>query len=184
MQKKNITGILTLISFLALVMLLFVINSQGELVQAFYIKLAMTATALLIASAGIYLIDVFRKETPLMLKRLTWIFGATLFLLAFLVSFDILPFLKSWNWLLAFGILFALLVQIQLLNWGQRVHQLVRFSTLFVILCNMFLVFFFIAKWHNYEFKMWINLAAVLSVVFTCVGLVFLKEKKAEESAD
>lgn len=181
MQKKNWTGIVTISSFLALIAILFIVNSQGEMVQAFYVKTAMTLAALLIASAGIYLIDVFRKDSSGTVKKLTWIFGVILVLLAFLVSFDILPFLTSWNWLLAFAILFVLLIQIQLLNWGQRVHQLVRFSTLFVILSDLFLVFFFIAKWKNYYFETWINLAAVLSVVFTFVGLIFLKEKKEAE---
>ncbi len=178
MKKKNWTGIVTIGSFLALLVVLFIVNSQGEKVQAFYVKTAMTLTGLLIASAGIYLIDVFRKESAGWLKKLTWIFGIILVLVAYLVSFDILPFLTSWNWLLAFAILFVLLVQLQLLTWGNRVHQFVRFSTLFVILSDLFLVFFFIAKWKNYHFETWINLAAVLSIVFTCVGLIFLKEKK------
>lgn len=180
MKKKNWTGIVAIGSFLALIAVLFIINSQGEKVQAFYIKTAMTLTALIIAAAGIYVIDVFRKDTPNVLKKLTWISGHILVIFTFLVSFDIIPFLASWNWLLAFAILFVLLVQLQLLTWGNRVHQFVRFSALFVILSDLFLVFFFIAKWKNYHFETWINLAAVLSIVFTCVGLIFLKEKKEE----
>ncbi|MBK6527369.1 MAG: hypothetical protein IPG07_18530 [Crocinitomicaceae bacterium] len=70
MKKKNWTGIVTIGSFLALIAVLFIVNSQGEKVQAFYIKTAMTLTALLIASAGIYLIDVFRKESAGWLKKI------------------------------------------------------------------------------------------------------------------
>lgn len=178
MQKKNWTGIVTIATFLALIAVLFIVNSQGEKVKAFYVKTAMTLTALLIASAGIYLIDAFRKTSAPILKKSTWLFAIVFVLLAFLVSFDIIPFLSSWNWLMTCAIFYVLLIQIQLLHWGQRVHQLVRFSTLFVILSDLFLIFFFIAKWKNYYFETWIYLAAVLSIVFTCVGLIFLREKK------
>lgn len=178
MRKKNLTGISVISSFLILIVLAFLINSQGEMVKAVYVKLAIIILAALISSAGIFLIDVFRKDSAPALKKLTWISGITLIIFTFLVSFNVVPILSGWNWLISFAILFVLLIQIQLLNWGQRVHQVVRFSTLFVILSDLFLVIFFVAKWKSYELELWINLSAVFSIVFTSIGLFFLREKK------
>jgi len=70
---------------------------------------------------------------------------------------------------------------LQVLNWGRKNHSLVRFSTLFVILADVFLVFFFIAKWQSPELALWIKLAAFLSLALTFVGMFFLSKKNPSQ---
>ena len=179
LKKKNISGILTIGSVVTLLILMMIIQAQAEMVKAFYVKLAMVNAALVFASAGVYLVDAFSENTSRRVKLLTWYSAGFLVLFALLVCFNILPFSTCWNWLIVFGILFILLVQLQLLQWGQRVPQLVRYSTLLIMICDFFLVFFFIAKWENYLFGPWINFVTVLSIVLTFLGLISLRGKKA-----
>ncbi len=177
LKKKNSTGILAIASVITLILLMLIIRSQAEMVKALYVKLAMTNFALVVASAGIYLTDVFTVNISRRVKLLTWYMGGLLVLLAFLVCFNILPFSSTWNWLIVFGILFILVVQLQLLHWGNRVPQMVRFSALLIVFCDAFLIFFFIAKWQNYQLGAWINFATVISIVLTIIGLIFLKKQ-------
>lgn len=180
LKKKNISGILTITSVVTLILIALLIWSQAEMVKAFYVKLAMANAALVFASAGIYLTDVFVPDVSPAVKRINWYLAGFLVTLATLCCFNILPFSTSWNWLMVIGILFVLFVQMQLLHWGKRVPQVVRFSALFIVLCDTFLVFFFVARWHNYQLASWINLAAGASVILTILGLLFLRKKKVD----
>ena len=178
MKKKNLVGILTVASFVLLILLLFMVQSQGEKVKSFYVQFTLADLIWFFALAGVYLVNSFSPEADSRSKYPIWALAAIFGFCGTLMAFDILPFLKSWNWVTALGILFILLVQLQLMNWGKRVHQLVRFSALFVILCDLFLIFFFIAKWRIYILSGWINLAATLSIALTFVALIFLRKQK------
>lgn len=180
MNKKNLIGIAAIASVVVLIVLAFMIKAQAAEVSALYVKLAMVAFAAVVVTTGVYLMDTFCVETNRKLKIGIASFGAFLGLLSFLVAFDILPFLKSWNWLVSGGILYILLLQLQVLNWGRKNHNVVRFSTLFIILADVFLLFFFIAKWQSSELAVWINVAAFMSLALTFVGLFFLAKKKSE----
>jgi len=177
-RKRNIIGIITLTSIICLVLLAIIIRSQAELVKAFYVKLAMVSFASVVISIGVYLMDTFCTETNRKLKIGIAYFGAFLGLIALLSCLDILPFLRSWNWLVSGGILYIMLIQLQLLNWGKKNHNVVRFSTLFVILSDVFLIFFFIAKWRSPALEIWINIATVLSIALTLFGLVILQKNQ------
>lgn len=181
MKKENLTGIIAITSFATLVVLLFIINSQAEMVKALYVKLAMVNLTCMVVAMGIYLMDVYCKETNRTLKISVASLGALLAVLSFFICFDVISFLRSWNWLVSGGILFILLVQLQLLNWGKWNLNIVRFSTLFIILSDLFLIFFFIAKWRVAELGLWINLAAIISIVLTATSLYFLKRKPTNE---
>jgi len=177
-KQKNITGIVVILSIITFLLLCFVIRAQAEMVKAFYIKLAMVNFSLVVVSAGIYLTDVFTETQSRMLKLVTWGLGGFLVLFSLLISFNLLPFSALWNWAVVFGIVFILLVQLQLLKWGKPLEsQLIRILTIVVILCDVFLVLFFIAKWQNYHFAFWIRLATFLSVALTIVGLILLRKK-------
>jgi len=179
MKKKNLIGIATLASIISLVILALIIRSQAELVSAFYVKLAMVAFTAVVITSGVYLMDNYCTETTRKLKIGIAIFGTFLGLISLLSSFDIIPFLQSWNWLVSGVVIYLLLIQLQLLNWGKQNHNIVRFSTLFVILSDAFLVFFFIAKWSSPDLAIWINVSAFASLAFTFLGLYFLSRKKA-----
>lgn len=178
MKKQNLTGIVAITSFATLVVLLFIINAQAEMVKAIYIKLAMTNLSCMVIAMGIYLMDVYCKETNRTLKISIAAYGALLAVLSIFICFDVISFLRSWNWLVSGGILYILFVQLQLLNWGKWNMNIVRFSTLFIILSDLFLIFFFIAKWRVAELGLWINLAAVISIVLTATSLYFLRKTK------
>jgi len=177
MKKKNLIGIATIASVVSLIVLTILIQSQSVKVSALYVQLSIIAFTAIVITSGVYLMDTFCVETSRKLKIGIATFGATLGLLSVFIAFDILPFLKSWNWLVSGGILYILLIQLQVLNWGRKNHSVVRFSTLFVILADVFLVFFFIAKWQSPELAIWIKLAAFLSLALTFVGMFFLSKK-------
>lgn len=177
MKVKYISGLVTICLFLSLIFLTFTIQSSAELVESFYVKLAIVNLVGLMASAGIYLVDAHMKERPSSLRKLAFGFGFFLPVFAVLVSFEMLPFLKTWNWMIVLAVLYILLIQLLLLNWRGETHVIVKLSTFVVTLSDLFLIIFFAVKWHFYELEFWINLAMILSLVFTAVGLVFLRNK-------
>ena len=178
MKAKTITGIISVTGILSLLALLFLIQSKAQTVPSVLIKLAMVNFSIVLFSTGLFLLYTYCEQTSRSMRLIITSLGIFLAILSFLVSFDILPFLKSWNWLVSGGILFIMLVQLQLLNWGKLNHNLVRFTTLFVILADAFLIFFFIAKWSAPAFAMWLNIAAISSVALTYLGLLILLRTK------
>jgi hypothetical protein len=177
-KKQKLTGILTLTGVITLVILLFIIQAKAQLVPAVYVKLAMVNFAFVVISAGLYLVSAFCEGTSKQMEMIITTTGFILAALAILVCFDILPFRQSVNWLVSLGIIYILLVQLQLLNWGRKTSNLIRFSTLFVILSDAFLVFAWIAMWTSPAIAVWIYLATTVSVSLTFVGVV-LPGKKA-----
>lgn len=182
MKRKHLTGIALISALITLFTVAFVMNAQGEMVKSLYIKLAFSLQGSIVALAGIYLIDVFKKDGASIWRKITFASGALIILLSFLVSFNIINFLSSWNWLVVFIILYILLVQIQLLNWKNQVHIITRTSTFIIIICDLFLALFFSANWHSYKLEVYIELSAVISIVFTFIGLIFLPKSKQTNS--
>lgn len=177
--KKNLSGILLIASVIIWLICAFLVWSGGEMVKAYYVHLTLFQTVIVVTLAGIYLIDAFGDKDSKLFRFITIGSGIFISVFALLVCFNIVSFLSSWNWLVAFTILYIAFVQIQLMRWGQRVHQITRFSALFVLLSDLFLVIFFITKSHHAELRFWINLAVMLSIVFTFIGMYFLRKKVA-----
>lgn len=184
MKKKHITGIILISSLITLIILSLLIISQGEMVKASYLQYAMANLSLIFIAAGIYLIDVFTPEITRKMKMILIAFGAFCFILALMASLNMITFLENINWVIVMHLFFMLMIQLQLLQWGKRVPQITRFSALFIILSDAFLIFFFVAKWKDYHLASPITIAALVSIASTLLGMIFLKEKKQTETVE
>lgn len=180
MKKKNITGIILISSLVILIILVLLIMSGGEMVKASYVQYAMANLSLVFIAAGIYLIDVFTPEIARKMKMILVGFGAFCFVVAVMACLNMIAFLENINWVIVMHLFFILMVQLQLLQWGKRVPQITRFSALFIMLSDALLIFFFIAKWKDYHLAMPVVIAAIVSFSATLLGMIFLKEKKAD----
>jgi hypothetical protein len=179
-KKQKLTGMLTSVGIVTLVILLFIIRSKAQLVPAVVVKLAMVNFAFVVICSGLYLVSAFCQETTKRMEMSITTTALVLGVLAILVCFDIVPFRESANWLVSLGIVYIMLVQLQLLNWGRKTSNIVRFSALFVILSDAFLVFSWIAMWSSPGLATWIYLATMVSVGLTFIGVVLLGRNPAQ----
>lgn len=181
-KATKLSGLITIFTLLTLVLVLFMISSQAEDFKAVYVKLALLNLCAVFASAGVYLSLKHITHAGKLARRFNLVASATVVLFASLVSFNVLPFAQYWNWAVVLMLLFILLIQLQLLQWGKLVPTSVRFISLFVLLSDVFLIFFFITLWPSYLLESWINLSAATSVILTITGMLLLKDKQTENS--
>lgn len=176
-MKQKLIGILTIASYVLVIILAISIGVAGEFFRAANLKLLMVLIAFTLIITGIYLLKNHSPSTTPRNLFLIGTFGGVLVLLTGLSSFNILPFLGSYNWLLAGGILYVTLVQIQLLNWNSDKRLFMKIFSSILILCNSFLMVFFIAEWSYHGLKTTLNLVAFLAVLTFILGLVLTKQK-------
>jgi hypothetical protein len=176
-MKQKLIGILTIASYVLVIILAISIGVAGEFFRAANLKLLIVLIAFTLIITGVYLLKNHSPSTTPRNLLLIAGFGGILVILTGLSSFNIIPFLGSYNWLLAGGILYTIFVQIQLLNWGIDKRMLMKILTISVIVCNSFLVVFFIAEWSYHGLKMVVNLVAWISVLTFIIGLVLTKQK-------
>lgn len=181
-MKHKILGILTLTSIGLLVLVSLMIMLKGEFFASVYVQSLMILFTSSVVLSGLYLL---KHYCPLIKKNIRiGITGLGLFLILFsiLVSFNILDFLTFNNWLIACGILFVLLVQLQLLNWGNKPALLPKIMAFLVIAGNLFLIVYFIAAWKYAGISLWIDIAVGVSMLAFLVGVI--TTKKVSVAAD
>jgi hypothetical protein len=101
-----------------------------------------------------------------------------LIIFSILISFDFIGFEHAYNWFITLGILFLLIVQLQLLNWEGKSKVIVKICSFFVLVSNLFLVIFFIAKWSYSGLNLWLNIAIATNLFTFLIGLIFSKQSK------
>lgn len=176
-MKQKLIGILTIASYVLVIILAISIGVAGEFFRAANLKLLMVLIAFTVIITGVYLLKNHSPSTSPRNLFLIGTFGGVLVILTGLSSFNIIPFLGSYNWLLAGGILYLIFVQIQLLNWGIDKRLFMKILTIIVIACNSFLIVFFITEWSYHGLKTIVNLVAWISVLTFVIGLILTKQK-------
>lgn len=154
--------------------------------SSFYIQTSMALLCLSIALAGSYLVQNYCLSTKKLTKIQIYITALAVVIFGTCVSYNIVDFRATYNWLIALGILFVMLVELQLLNWGDKTGAIVKIASITLMLSNLFLVIFFITKWEDPKLAFWMNFAITTSLVSFGAGIAFLpraRRKRAEAEA-
>jgi len=113
---KKITGIATLTSVILTIVLSLLTVSRGEFFSAINIQLLIVLFTLSVSFGGMYLLNAESPHTGKNTKLSIMGLGIILPLFSIVVAFNIADFLATYNWLIAFGLLYILLVQLQILR--------------------------------------------------------------------
>ncbi|MCG8576641.1 MAG: hypothetical protein MI810_17310 [Flavobacteriales bacterium] len=182
---KKVLGIVTLLSILALITILVIVfQGSKQDIQSIYIQSSIFLFILSTSLIGAYALQAFSPDTKKMSRLGIFGLGGLLIVMGGLISFNIVDFRAGINWLISLGIVYILLVQLQLLGWGRNSGLITKIGSFLLILANLFLVIFFIVKWEYADLAIWIHVSVLLSLVSFLGGLLFLpKAKTVSEKA-
>jgi hypothetical protein len=180
MKKKNIMGILTLVSLITLALLGFTILSQGINFSASLVQLSIVNLVLLVVLAGIYLVNNHCETKP-MTKKIIWALGGGLVIFGAIVAFNLIDFKSGWNYLMGVGLLFVTLVQMQILDW-EISKGILKILGLLTLLANIYMIAYFLFELTPESMGSILDIAVLVSAFAFLVGLIFYvpKNKKAQ----
>ncbi|MBN4072699.1 hypothetical protein JYT74_01535 [Crocinitomix catalasitica] len=173
---KKVLGIATLISVISLVTMIYLTYDAQADVPALYIQISLFLLVASLALVGCYSVQAFCPNRNKMAKTGIFALGSLLLLLGALVCFNLIDFLSSINWLISLGIIFLMLVQLQLLGWGSKTGSIIKISSLLIILSNIFLAIFFITKMEYADLEIWIHGSILCSLIAFIIGLLFVSK--------
>jgi hypothetical protein len=177
-MKDKLIGTGAVVSFAIFTLLLLLVANAGFEFKAYYVKLALIFFTTSIVLCGEFLIKHFSKHTSSFSRKTIHLFSILLIIFSILISFDFIGFEHAYNWFITLGILFLLIVQLQLLNWEGKSKVIVKICSFFVLVSNLFLVIFFIAKWSYSGLNLWLNIAIATNLFTFLIGLIFSKQSK------
>jgi hypothetical protein len=119
-----------------------------------------------------------------MAKIQIYVIGAAFAIYGILVAFNAVDFLSNYNWVIAIGIVFVMLVQLQLLNWGDKTGSVVKISSVLLMMADLFLVVFFIVEWNGPGAMLWLNIAISVSLLAFALGIAFLPRKYGKQPVE
>lgn len=179
-MKKKISGILALSSVLTTVIVGVLTGLSSEFFSAFNAQLLIVLFTLSITLTGIYVLTAYCSETKRNVKLVIGIFGLGLTAFSALVAFNSIDFLTTYNWLITGGILYVLLVQLQVLNWGKAQSFIAKLMGTILILSNLFLAIYFMANWQYSGIALWIDMAIFTALGSFILGLIFKKKSNTK----
>lgn len=178
---KKLFGILTLTSVALLLLVVILLWVSGEHFRASNVQLSIALLITSVGFVGMYLLQNYCPKTPTSRKLLIGALGVIFIVFGALVSFNSIDFNTSYNWLIALGILYILLVQLQLLNWGKESNVFAKICAYILILCNGSLFIFYIIQPRFYALSLWINIIIITSIVSFFIGVIVSKQPQQEE---
>jgi len=144
--------------------------------QLFKLTTFLFYTSILLC--GNFILNYYNTKISDRVIVLITFFNFGLIIFSGLILFDIIPFSKYWHIIIGISILYFLSIQLNLLGWSTNKHSLLnKIVFLIVLLCNIFLASVFLFKLENFEFKPFILIAIIISVIFLFIG-VYNSSKK------
>jgi len=173
-MKNKLIGIGALISVSIFLLLLILLRLEGEFFSASKVQLLIVFFTSSCVMAGWYSV-----KNQLTIPLIRWglpLFGFALILFSVLVSFNIVAFTSTYNLLIGFGLIYLLLVQLQLLNWGRKVGLITKIASFTLIGSTVFLSLFFMAKWQYAGLRIFIDIAIYTAVISFLFGLFSIRK--------
>jgi len=175
-MKSKLLGIFTITAFSICLLLAILIQLEGEFFKASNLQLLLVMFLTSIVLAGLYLTKNRKKK---LITRIGLpLLGCGLIGFSILVSFNLIPFLSSYNWLISLGLFYVLTVELQLLNWSNKPGIIPLICAFALILSHSFLIIFLIAKWSYSGLGIFIDLALIIAVVAFIIGALTVRKEE------
>ncbi|MGB1103460.1 MAG: hypothetical protein ACPG21_07515 [Crocinitomicaceae bacterium] len=172
-MKGKLIGTLTLLTVIAFFVTGGLTLMSQEFFKAINAQLSLFLFVASVVMTGIYLMSNHSSHTKSGIKKVLSIWGLVVLIFGGLVIFNVLPIRTYYNWLFVGGIIYVLLVELQLLGWGKKQHIIAKLMSYAAILTALFLIAFFTAKWTYSGFQLWITIAAFVNIGACLVGAFF-----------
>lgn len=174
-MKEKWLGILTIVFTITLIVLGILLLSQGIDFDALYVKLLILNTSALLACSGMYLVKRHANSAPIT-EKIILTAGLALIILSGLVAFDILSWMKGWNWLIAAALGFITMVQLQMINWDES-KGLMKLLGLIIVLSNLFAIALIAFKLSHESLGLIFDFAIIASVFAFLLAIAFNPKK-------
>lgn len=181
MTKTNITGILSGLSLISLLIIAYMISDGIHMISSAYFKAGIFNFAFMLAATGSFLIFRFGSSSWKN-SMITLVASSVYAVTAYLIAFNLISFVGAWNWLIALTVLYLLYVELSLLQWRSQTKRLAKILGIILIATHGFLVLFFLMLWDSSALSIWIDLIILLSVVSFVAGLFLSKSGLPEEN--
>jgi hypothetical protein len=178
-MKGKVIGFLTIITVAAFIATASITYLSQEFFKAFNAQLSLFLFVGSVVMTGIYLLKnhtVKKKSSHnliVLLGLLVWMQGG-------LVVFDIIPIRSTFHWLFVSGILYVMLVELQVLNWGKGQRVIPKIMSFLVIITSLFLITFYITQWKYAGLQFWITIAMLVNLAACVFGSFFIRLKSIE----
>jgi len=173
MNIKRIVNLGTLIILICTFAVFTIIYFQND-INATLVQLGLFLMFCATLFVGNFALFEFNTSTSIKLKtNLTYLnFGLSL--VAGLVFFDLIPFEQFWTILVGIGILYLLSIQLQLLGWSGKKHNLIyKVIFLLVLISNLFLAALFLFQLDFHQLRPAVYGAVGVSIFAIFYGLYF-----------
>lgn len=179
-MKGKLIGISTFLTVVAFIVTASVTALSQEFFKAFNAKLSLFFFVGSIVMSGIYLLQNHSPNTKKASRSIISLLGLALLIFGAAVIFNVLPIRDFYNWLFVGGLIYTLLIELQLLAWGKNQHIFAKIMSFLVILTSLFLIAYFVAKWTYSGFQIWIIVAAFTNIGACLIGTFFVSKTRSE----
>lgn len=177
---RRITGLLALLSGITAITLAIYVMVTGPTIKASMILTSLIVFGYAIAFSGYFALVCFCETTSVFLKHAVGLAGVSIATAAIPIIFNEELAVNNWNWLVAGGLLYILIVKLQLTKWGQGTKLLTKFLSLFMILSYGFLIVFFITTWPYSYLSTWVDVAIITAVFSFLLAFMFNQSRKTK----
>ncbi|MFK8038004.1 MAG: hypothetical protein AB8B74_06930 [Crocinitomicaceae bacterium] len=177
MNKKRILNIFILINVSLSVVLGFIVLFQFSinpvLIKSLFFFGFSSTVALLM---GLLITEC--HTCPPFLEKLLFYIGLSLILCAFVIFFGLFGTGMLWHVIISAGIIYLLMVELQLLGWTDiKQSILIKITFAIALLSNLFLAYIFLFKVSTLSLKPIIFSASALSIISLFYGLYIYQVK-------
>jgi len=176
-MKEKLLGILTIVFAVLVIGNGLLLLSQGIEFDSFYVKLLLLNLSILLSVSGMYLVKRHASSSGLT-EKVILLSGLVLIILSGLLSFNILPWMSGWNWLIAAAVAFITMVQMQMINWDQS-KGLIKLLGFLTVLSNLFIIALIAFKLSHASLGLVFDIAIITSVFSFLIAIAFSSKKVA-----
>jgi hypothetical protein len=149
--------------------------------EAVFFKLLFFSGYVSIIFSLMYVLIHFCSTCPIKLERILIFIGFLIAGLGFITFFGLFNANLIWNISIAIGIVYLLMIELQLLGWTDLKQNIrVKITFAIALVSNFFLAYIFLFKVPTLTFKPFIYIAAILSVLALFYGVYIYQSKKTQ----
>lgn len=178
MMKKLYSGVFSLLSLIAFIVIILAIYAQDIAPSANHLKLAGFALISTVIFSALFAIRSFDPTYNKKSFVFYFFLGALLIVIGALLLFEVLSFSDLWNWYVSGLVIFILLSGLAIMDWSTSKSLLVKISGILLILSAGFITILFITLRTSHLLGVWLDIATYVAFITMAVGIYFSRKKR------
>lgn len=167
--------------FITLALIIVVSFLDG--INSFLIKTLFVTTFITACLTGDIIILSLKKQISDTIQKQIIYASLALITFAFLVFYNILSFSNLWNIAVGFGVIFLMVIQLQINGWSLQKQSLIsKIIFAFILIANLFISVVFFLKLNFYQLEWPLYLSSLISILSIFYGYIFYQNKLIQEN--